>query len=120
MRQDEEVWDMEEVVLDIPTLWADHHVLKVREALVPKEGVEDVYVSSAWKQVLVKYDEARIDRATIEKTLAEAGYPVGEGETPILVQPGDVHRDPQWRVLGSRSTETYQADVEMSGDFRRY
>jgi copper chaperone CopZ len=76
---------MEKLVLDIPTLWADHHVLAVREALFRTPGVEDVYASSSWKQVLVKFDEAKTDRAAIEKTLAEAGYPVAMGETPILV-----------------------------------
>lgn len=111
---------MDKVVLEVPALWADHHVLKVRDALVPKEGVEDVYASSAWKQVLVKYDETKIDRATIEQALAEAGYPVGEGQPPMLVQPGNVQRDPQWEVLGARTTETNQADREMSGEFRRY
>ena len=39
---------MEKVVLEVPTLWADHHVLKVREALAKLEGVDDMYVSSAW------------------------------------------------------------------------
>jgi len=111
---------MEKVVLDVPTLWADHHVLKVRDALVNLEGVEDVYASSAWKQVLVTYDGAKTDPAAIEKTLAEAGYPVGEGETPMLVQPIELRRDPQWEVLGPRVTETNQADIEMSGEFRRY
>jgi copper chaperone CopZ len=111
---------MEKVVLDVPTLWADHHVLAVREALVHLEGVEDVYASSAWKQVLVAYDAATTDHAAIEKTLAEAGYPAGEGETPMLVQPTDKRRDPQWEVLGFRVTETHQADREMSGEFRRY
>ncbi len=111
---------MEKVVLDVPTLWADHHVLKVRDVLAGLEGVEDVYASSAWRQVLVSYDSARTDQATIEKTLAEAGYPVGEGETPILVQSDPIHRDPQWGVMGSRVTKTNQADIEMSGEFRRY
>jgi hypothetical protein len=37
---------MKKVVLDIPTLWADHHVLKVRDALVNLEGVEEVFASS--------------------------------------------------------------------------
>jgi len=111
---------MEKAVLDVPTLWADHHVLKVRDALFQSEGVEDVYASSAWKQVLVTYDEAKTDRAAIEKALAEAGYPVGEGEVPVLVQPTAIRRDPQWEVLGARVTETNQVDIEMSGEFRRY
>jgi len=111
---------MEKVVLDVPNLWADHHVLNVRDALVNLEGVEDVYASSAWKQVLVAYDPAKTDRAAIEKALAEAGYPVGEGGPPMLAPATEKRRDPRWDVLGFRVTETNRADVEMSGEFRRY
>jgi copper chaperone CopZ len=111
---------MDKVVLDVPTLWADHHVLKVRDVLGALEGVDGVYASSAWKQVLVSYDTAKTDRAAIEKALADAGYPVGEGEVPVLTQAGKLRRDPQWAVLGLRVTETNRADLEMSGEFRRY
>jgi copper chaperone CopZ len=111
---------MERVTLDVPTLWADHHVLKVRDALTVLEGVDDVYASSAWKQVLVTYDPDTVELAAIEKVLAEAGYPVGEGGTPIVVEPTKLRRDPQWNVLGWRTTETNRADLEMSGEFRRY
>jgi copper chaperone CopZ len=111
---------MTTVTLDVPTLWADHHVLKVREALVGLEGVEDVYASSAWKQVLVTYNNRKVKRAEIEKALDDAGYPVGKGEVPVVVEPTEIRRDPQWEVLGARSTETNQADLEMSGEFRRY
>ena len=111
---------MTKVVLEVPTLWADHHVLKVRDALINLEGVEHVYASSGWKQVLVDYNNRKIKRADIEKALAEAGYPVDEGEVPVLAQPTDLRRDPQWEVLGSRMTETNQADLDMSGEFRRY
>ena len=111
---------MTRVTLEVPTMWADHHVLKVREVLANLEGVEDVYASSAWKQVLVAYEDGRTDSAAIEKALAEAGYPVDGREVPVLVQPTEKRRDPQWEVLGSRMTMTNQADVEMSGEFRRY
>ena len=111
---------MERVTLDVPTLWADHHVLKVREALLSLKGVDDVYASSAWKQVLVTYDNKKTEAADIEKALAEAGYPVGGEEMAIVVQPTELRRDPQWEVLGSRTTETNQIDREMSGEFRRY
>ena len=33
---------MEEAVLTIPSLWADHHILAVRDALCPLDGVETV------------------------------------------------------------------------------
>ena len=111
---------LEKVVLDVPTLWADHHVLKVREALLSLPGVQSVYASSAWKQVLVHYDGAKVDRSAIEKRLTEAGYPVGVGQTPVLVQPTPKRRDPQWATSGIRTTQTNQADIEMSGEFRRY
>ena len=111
---------MEKVVLDVPTLWADHHVLKVRDALFALEGVEDLYASAAWKQVLVTYDAAKVEPADIEKALAEAGYPVGEGEVPILAQPGKMRRDPQWAQMSVRKTETNMVELEMSGEFRRY
>ncbi|HID88122.1 MAG TPA: copper chaperone [Anaerolineales bacterium] len=111
---------MKKIVLDVPLLWADHHVLKVRDVLGGLDGVEDMYVSSAWKKVLVTYDPGKIAPDAIEKALAEAGYPVGEGETPILAQRDEKARDPKWEVLGFRMSETYQADVEMSGDFRKW
>ena len=111
---------MKKVALEVPTLWADHHVLKVRDALTGLEGVEDVYASSAWKQVLVTYDDAKVDGAAIEEALVGAGYPVGEGEMPVVVQPLDKRRDPQWEKLGFRVTTTNQVDLEMSGEFRKY
>ncbi len=111
---------MKKVVLDVPTLWADHHVLQARDALVSLEGVRDVYASSAWKQVLVTYEDGETDVAAFEKALAEAGYPVGEGEMPVIVQPGERRRDPQWKDLSFRTTTTNRVDLEMSGEFRKY
>lgn len=111
---------MAKVALEVPTLWADHHVLKVRDALVNLEGVNDVYASSAWKQVLVDYNSRKTKRADLEKALAEAGYPVGEGEIAVLALPTENRKDPQWEEAGMRMTETNQADLEMSGEFRRY
>jgi copper chaperone CopZ len=111
---------MKKVALEVPTLWADHHVLKARDALTKLEGVEDVYVSSAWKQVLVAYDDGEVDDKAIEEALAKAGYPVGEGEMPVVVQPTEKRRDPQWEKLGFRTTRTNLVDLEMSGEFRKY
>jgi copper chaperone CopZ len=111
---------MEKVVFDVPSLWADHHVLKLRDALGKLEGVEDIYASSAWKQVMVTYDSAEIDDAAIQEALAEAGYPVGEGGVPILVEPTEIRRDPQWETSGVRLAATSEIDREMAGEFRRY
>jgi copper chaperone CopZ len=111
---------MEKLQLSIPSMWADHHVLNVREALVHLPGVESVYASSAWKQALVAFDPAKTDRAAIELALAQAGYPVSDGEIPVMTAPGEHMRDPKWELLGARVTRTNRADVDMSGEFRRY
>lgn len=111
---------MEKLQLNVPDMWADHHVLKARDALTKLKGVENVYASSAWKQILVSYDPAQIAPAAIEQALADAGYPVDGREVPMLVQPPEKHRDPKWEVLGARGTTTNRSDVEMSGEFRLY
>ncbi len=111
---------MSKVVLEVPTLWADHHVLKVRDVLVNLEGVDGVYASSGWKQVLVDYNNKKVKKAAIEKALTEAGYPVGEGEVPMIAQAGKQRRDPQWADMNLRMTETNMIDLEMSGEFRKY
>lgn len=111
---------MEKIILNLPAMYADHHVLAVRSSLEGIEGVGEVYASCAWKQAIVHFDPKKTDAKAIEKALADAGYPVGNGEPPILVEASEVKRDPQWAPHGIRITETNQADLEMSGEFRRY
>ncbi len=44
---------MEELVFGVPAMWADHHVLAVRNALFALAGVDNVEASSAFKTVRV-------------------------------------------------------------------
>jgi copper chaperone CopZ len=111
---------MEKLQLSIPSMWADHHVLNVRDVLVHLDGVGSVYASSAWKQALVVFDPAKTNSAALELALAQAGYPVEDGQIPVMTAPGEHMRDPKWELLGARVTRTNRADVEMSGEFRRY
>ena len=110
---------MANITLNTPTLFADHHVLKARKTLLALEGIKDVYASSAWQAVIVTYDPEQIVPTAIEQALAQAGYPPGE-ETPILASSGKRFRDPTWQEMGTRVTETNQADNKMSGEFRKY
>ncbi len=111
---------MKQLILEMPTMYADHHVLKVRETLDGLKGIEEAYASSAWKKLMISYEEKSIKPAEIEEALTKAGYSPGEGETPMLVvASADIKRDPQWEKLGSRDTETNQIDLEMSGQSRR-
>ncbi len=109
---------MEKTALNVPKMWADHHVLKVREVLTALDGVEDVYASAAWKQVVVKYDPATLDESGIVDALIGAGY--GTDGAPDLEGKPLAAGDPQWEELGVRVTKTNQRDLELSGDFRRY
>ncbi len=101
---------MKKLVLDMPSMFADHHVLKVRDILSGVEGVDDVYASSAWGQVMISYDPAKAKPADIEKALANAGYSTTQ-ETPVLVEADSIKRDPKWVELGVRATKTDPADI---------
>jgi copper chaperone CopZ len=106
---------MEKVIVDVPSMYADHHVLAVRKLLTQLEGVGDVYASSAFKQVLVHYDPAAITAEAITGALGEAGY---TEEMPMPVQ--DKLAEESWKNGAFRMTKTYPADLAMSGEFRKY
>jgi copper chaperone CopZ len=110
---------MEQVSFSAPAMFADHHVLKVREALFALDGVTDVYASSAWQTVIVSFDEDKVGSAAIEDALSKAGYGSGKA-TPILAESGSSLKDPAWEALGVRITQTNEADLAMSGDFRKF
>ena len=110
---------MASITLKAPAMFADHHVLKARAALLALDGITDVYASSAWHAVLVTYDEAKIEPQAIEKSLSDAGY-APDNVPPVLAESGPQFQDPSWQSLGSRVTETNQADLAMSGDHRKY
>lgn len=110
---------MEKLTLEVPRMYADHHVLGVRKLLLGLEGIDDVYASSAWKQVQVTYDSAKLEPAAIEEALSQAGYPVGGDDTPILIERNRIGRDPQWSQADVRTTRTNPQDREMVRQFHR-
>jgi len=110
---------MESVTLDVPKIYADHHVLAVREALLSLEGVKEVTASSAFKMVRVSYDPAMITPAAIEEKLRAAGYGPGE-DWEIPSPPEGKEDDSTWFKMIRRVTETNMLDLRMSGDFRKY
>ena len=110
---------MARVTLGAPAMFADHHVLKVRERLFALDGVEDVYASSGWQTVIVSYDEDKVAAADIEGALSDAGYGPGSA-TPILAESGESYKDPAWEALAVRASDTNETDLRMSGEFRKY
>ncbi len=109
---------MNQLTLTIPRLYADHHVTKVRQLLLPLQGIEDVIASAAFKQVTVDFDGEKISQDAIIAALANAGYAPGVPET--VERTPDYTADPAWDVLSPRLVTTNPVDLQMSGEFRKY
>ena len=110
---------MEKVTLSIPAMWADHHVLAVRETLGQVAGVEKVLASAMYKDVLIEYDPSTVTPDALKSALAEAGYDIAKApELPKYPERTDDVSD--WFQFQERVTETDLRDLEMSGDHRKY
>jgi copper chaperone CopZ len=110
---------MDKVVLSIPTMWADHHILAVRQALGQVSGVTEVVASSMYKDVVIQYDPAATNPDALAQTLARAGYTIGE-EPPLPAHPSRIDDAAAWFQLQERITVTDRRDLEASGDHRKY
>ena len=71
---------MSELLLTIPALFGDHHTTAVHNVLGQVEGVESAYVTSAFRQVVVKFDPQKTKEEAIKQALAKEGYEEGEIE----------------------------------------
>jgi copper chaperone CopZ len=60
--------------LEVPTMFADHHVLEVRRILLELPGVDDLYASSSFQYIKLEYDESKLKEKEILAKLEEAGY----------------------------------------------
>ena len=110
---------MERTILDVPKMYADHHVERVRDALLAVDGVEDVVASSAFKRVLVSFDAKSAKPEQLQQALSAAGY--APGEPPKLPElPTSTDDDSPWFRSSPRVTRTNMLDLEMSGDFRKW
>ncbi|MCS7285643.1 MAG: heavy-metal-associated domain-containing protein [Anaerolineae bacterium] len=110
---------MEKVVIDLPSMYGDHHVKRVREVLLGLEGVQDVYASSMLRKVVVSYDSSKLSPSVLESKLKEAGYEPGK-EPEIPRPPRHTEDQSPWFKVIKRVTQTDRRDIEMAGDFRRY
>lgn len=105
---------MDELVAVVPDMWADHHVLTVRHALLDLPGVEEVAASARDLTVRVAYDPEKTGDGPILEALTGAGYPPGEPAA------GESRKDkPAW-AAAPRVTGTNATDLAMSGDYRKY
>jgi copper chaperone CopZ len=109
---------MRNLILQVPTMYGDHHVLLVRQALLDTPGVHDVTASAARRVVLVRFDETAASPEAIRSALQVAGYPP-EQPLPLTFPPRHAD-DSSWFSIPVRTTTTERKDREMAGDFRGY
>jgi hypothetical protein len=107
---------MEELTLAVPGMWADHHVLAVRDLLREDDAVTSTTASALTGVVRVEYDASRTDPQRIAALLAQGGYACGEPEAAE----GPPTDKPAWLTAGVRVTTTNAVDLAMSGDHRKY
>ena len=65
---------MARITINVPAMYADHHVQEVRRVLFELPGVEEVYASSAFKAVEISYDPEKVNQADLEEKLEALGY----------------------------------------------
>lgn len=110
---------MERMVLRIPKMWADHHVLAVRKALADI-GIQEIEASSARRLVRLSFDPSAVEREAILRALRDAGYAPTEEEVRLPEPLANKEPGSPWFVHVARTTQTNRLDLEMSGDFRKY
>ncbi len=110
---------MKDAVIDVPAMYGDHHVLRVREALLGTKGVSGVEASAARRSVAVRFDETATSLAAVREALISAGYT--PEQTLAMSEFPKRHEDGSaWCTVLERKTTTELKDREMAGDFRRY
>lgn len=65
---------MENLTLNVPSMYGDHHVVAVRNLLLALPGVMDVYASSAFQSVEILYDPVQATPDFLRMTLQQSGY----------------------------------------------
>jgi copper chaperone CopZ len=106
---------MDKLTLNIPTLYGDHHTTAVKQILEGLEGVKDIYVSSAFKQISVSYDKKKTSPETIEKALADEGYSTEEFETayPTSIKEREMRHTAA--VAGIGETLSFARNIPFEG-----
>ncbi len=110
---------MNRITIHLPRMYADHHVLRVRQAVTGLHGILETIASAAKRQVTVTYDPSAQSADQIAAALTDAGYPPDQQVQlpPVVERSKD---GSAWFSILQRTTTTERKDLEMSGDFRRY
>jgi copper chaperone CopZ len=78
--------DMTSVAIDVPVMYADHHVVEVRRILFEVPGVEAVDASSAFQVVKIEYDPEKTSEDILKQALDKNGY---LGDLQVATESGE-------------------------------
>lgn len=101
---------MKTVTIELPSMYADHHVTEVRRILLELPGVDSVMASSAFHVVEVTFDPEKVNPKIIESKLAEAGY---SGDLPIPVETGEAAYQGNGGQAYFRHTAVYETTRQV-------
>ena len=65
---------MTSVTIDVPLMYADHHVVEVRRILFEVPGVNELDASSAFQAVKIEYDPEKTSEDILKQVLDKNGY----------------------------------------------
>lgn len=98
---------MKTIVIPVPAMYGDHHVVEARRLLLELPGVHEVYASSAFHIVEVHYDTEKTGPDALRELLASHGY---LDELPMPAETGvaaHLQTDPGKTFF--RHTEVYES-----------
>jgi copper chaperone CopZ len=96
------------IILEVPSMYGDHHVTAVRRLLLALPGIKIVYASSSFRVIEAQYDAAILTPQQIEAALDEAGY-IGELGLPVETGVAATEK-------GGRDFFRHTAAFEQTGD----
>ena len=104
---------MTSLLIDVPAMYADHHVVEVRRILFEIPGVETINASSAFHVVEVEFDSTKTSEDALTEALDTAGY---LGALDVPEETGEVTAEAEGE-RSFRHTEAFEtvADVISFG-----
>jgi copper chaperone CopZ len=111
---------MTSVVIDVPAMYADHHVIEVRRILFAAPGVKTVDASSAFQAVKIEYDPDSTSEDALRQLLAEHGYlddlqvPIESGQ-PAAGSDGGTYFRHSVAYAAAGTTASFEQGVAPSG-----
>ncbi len=97
----------------LPTMYGDHHVVKVRQIVAALPGVASVYASAAQKKLTVSFDPAKLTAEAIAAALAQGGYPPGASPS----ETAEAAADQLQHVAAAEQADVREAKYSPPPDF---